>query len=168
MRALLFGLLFLGLTSLCYSQVDDGKMLSEVEVYTTNYDYLQHIKSNDIHPTINLLERRVAKFDINTLDVDKDVYKTYKVLFFIPQGKINALYDNDSKIIRTVEEFKDVNLPVPVIKSVLKTYPDWNIESDEFLVKYHYKRGFTKTYKIKLVNDEKQIKIKSDEKGNIL
>lgn len=167
MRTFILGLVFLGLTSLCFAQ-EDGKLLAEVEVYTTNYDYLKNVKSNDIHPAISLLEHKVAKFDVNSLNLDNDYYLTYKVLFFIPKGKISALYDNESNIIRTIEKFKDVNLPIPVIKSVLNKYPDWNIESDTFLVNYHCKKGIKKTYKITLQKNDKSIKIKSDENGNIL
>ncbi|MDX5584270.1 MAG: nicotinate-nucleotide adenylyltransferase [Aureibaculum sp.] len=168
MRALLIGLLFIGLTSLCYSQVDDGKMLSEVEVYATNYDYLQHIKSNDIHPTVSLLERKVAKFDIKSLNLEIDGYSTYQVLFFIPEGKINALYNNSNKIIRTREIFKDIKLPIHVINSISKTYPEYDIESDVYFVRYDHRKGIKKTYKITLVNKDRSIKIKSDENGNIL
>ena len=167
MRAIIVGLLFLGLTSLCFAQ-EDGKMLKEVEVYVPNIDYVKNVKSNEIHPDIYLLERKVAKFDVNSLNLDKDYYLTYKVLFFIPKGEISALYDNDSKIIRTIEKFNDVNLPIPVVKSVLKTYPDCNIESDVFLVTYHHKKGIKKTYKINVLNKDKNIKIKTDENGNIL
>ncbi len=167
MRAFILGLIFLGLTSLCFAQ-EEGKLLSEVEVYVTNYDYLKSVKSNSIHPAISLLERKVAKFDVKSLNLEEDRYRTYTVLFFIPKGKISALYDNDSNIIKTIEKFSDVNLPIHVVKSVLKTYPDWNIESDMFLVNYHCKKGIKKNYKITLQKNGKSIKIKSDEKGNIL
>lgn len=167
MRAFILGLVFLGLTSLSFAQ-EEGKLLSEVEVYATNYDYLKSVKSNSIHPAISLLERKAAKFDVKSLNLEEDRYLTYKVLFFIPKGKISALYDNDNNIIRTIEKFSDVNLPIPVVKSVLKTYPDWNIESDMFLVNYHCKKGIKKIYKITLQKNDKSIKIKSDENGNIM
>ncbi len=125
MRAFILGLVFLGLTSLCFAQ-EEGKLLSEVEVYATNYDYLKSVKSNSIHPAISLLECKVAKFDVKSLNLEEDRYLTYTVLFFIPKGKISALYDNDNNIIRTIEKFSDVNLPIPVVKSVLKTYPDYD------------------------------------------
>lgn len=167
MRAFILGLVFLGLTSLCFAQ-EDGKLLSEVEVYATNYDYLKSVKSNEIHPAINLLERKVAKFDVKTLSSFNDVYDQYKVLFFIPQGKINAIYDSGNNIIMTVEKFNDVNLPIPVVKSLMNQYPGWDIISDVYLVNYHHDRGVKKTYKITLTNKDRSIKIKSDQNGNIL
>jgi len=167
MRAFILGLVFLGLTSLCFAQ-EEGKLLSEVEVYATNYDYLKSVKSNNIHPAISLLERKVAKFDVKSLSVFDDEYDRYKVLFFIPQGKIDALFDNGNNIIRTVEKFNNVNLPISVINSVLKTYPECNFESDVFLVTYHHKRGVKKIYKINIISKDKNIKIKTDENGNIL
>jgi len=168
MRAILIGLFFLGLTSLSYAQVKNIQLLSEVEVYATNYNYLKSIISNDIPVAIKLLERKVAKFDVKSLNNYNEIYDTYKVLFFIPEGNISAWYDNKNNIIRTYEKFHDVKLPIPVIKSVLKTYPNWSIESDIYLVTYQQDRGANKRYKITLSNSGKRIKIKTDENGEIL
>lgn len=168
MRTIIVGLLLIGLTSLCFAQNGDSKLLSEVEVYATNYNYLKSVKSNDIESPISSLERKVANFDIKSLNLDKDRYLTYKVLFYIPKGKISALYDNDSQIIRTIEKFSDVPLPIPVVQSLMKNFPDCSILGDVYSVWYHYKTGAKKSYKITLLSNDKQLKIKTDENGTIL
>ena len=168
MRTTIFGLLFIGLTSLCFAQDGDTKLLSEVEVYATNYNYIKSVISNDILSPVSILERKVANFDIKSLNLDKDKYKTYKVYFYIPNGKISAMYDNDNQVIRTLEKFNDVPLPIPVIQTIMNEYPDCSISSDVYSVWYHYKSGAKKSYKITLVIDGKRVKIKTDENGTIL
>ena len=124
MRTIFIGLLLIGLTSLSFAQNSDSKLLSEVEVYATNYNYLKNVKSNDIGSLVTSLERKAANFDVKSLNLDKEKYKTYKVFFFNTKGKIIAFYDNDSRILRTIEKFSDVPLPIPVVQSVMKNYPD--------------------------------------------
>lgn len=167
MRAIIVGLL-IGLTSLCFAQNEDIKLLSEVEIHARNYNYLKSVKSNDKGSLVNSLEQKVANFDVKSLNLDKDKYETYKVLFFIPNGKISAVYDNDSQVMRTVEKFSDVPLPIPVVKSVLKKYPGCSISGDDYFVWYRINSGAIKRYKITLIINEKKLKIKTDENGTIL
>lgn len=168
MRTLLLGLFFIGLTGLCYAQIEQKDTLAEVEVYATNYDYLKSVKSKDIMPIINQLERKVANFDVKSLNLNPDQYEKYNVMFFIPTGEISALYDNGSNIISTIEKFTDVNLPMSVVKSVKRQYPDWSIKGDMYVVRYHHNKGVKKRYKIFLQNADKRRKIVTDENGTIL
>lgn len=170
MRAFIVGLLFIGLTSLCFAQDPDSELLSEVEVYVTNYNYLKSIKGNNVSPVVSSLERKAANFDIKSLSSHSDVYTVYKVSFFGPKGMIRAHYDNESNIISAREKFKNVKLPVPVMHAIMTKYPDCSISSDVYIVWYHHKKGATKEYKITLLNNNnnKNLKITTDENGTIL
>ncbi len=168
MRAILIGLLFIGLTNLSFAQNETGKLLAEVEIYARNYNYLKSVNSKDVLPPISLLERKVANFDVKNLKVYRDDYDTYKVLFFISKGNIVAHYDNNSNIIRTYEKFKDIKLPISVLRSIAKKFPNWSISDDLYLVNYHHNKGVKKRYKITLMNSGERIKIKTDENGEVL
>jgi hypothetical protein len=48
-------------------------------------------------------------------------------------GSLSATYDENGKLIRVVEEYKDIKLPSPVIYSVYKAYPGWQIVNDKYL-----------------------------------
>lgn len=169
MRASIVGLLFLGLTTLCYSQTENENMLIEVEVYAKNYNYLESVNSNDLTLNkVNVLERKVANFDVNSLNLPDNNFESCKVLFFIKDGVISASFDNKSNIIRTIEKFKNIDLPLSIKHSIVTKYPDHLITADEYLVRYHYKKGVTKKYKVLLENGDKQFWVKTDENGMIL
>lgn len=65
MKALIIGLLFIGLTSLGYAQNKERKMLSEVEVYATNYDYIKSVEDKYPPKAVGLLEIEVANFNVH-------------------------------------------------------------------------------------------------------
>ena len=169
MRAIIVGLIFLGLTTLCYSQTDTENMLTEVEVYARNYDYLKSVNSHDnALNEINVLERKVANFEISSLNLFRNDYDNYHVNFFNSKGVIRASYDNESNLISTIERFKDIDLPLSVRKSVVNRYPNYLILADEYHVRFHHKKGVTKKFKILMQKDGKQFWIKTDENGVIL
>jgi len=169
MKKVIFGLLFLGLTTQAYSQIVETQELSEVTVVATNYKYLNSVNSEEVASVpVEMLERKVAAFDYKSSDLYQDDYDLYRVDFFIPEGKILAAYDKDGKLIRTAEKFTNVNLPKAVKKAVMKRFPEWTISKDVYLVNYNAQKGAKKTYKLHLENDDKTIKVKTDEKGNFL
>ena len=47
-----------------------------------------------------------------------NVCYTKLLRFYIPEGKVVAAYDSDGKILRTIEKFKDIDLPSDVISSL--------------------------------------------------
>ena len=169
MRASIVGLLLIGLTTLCYSQTGNENILTEVEVYAKNYNYLKSVNPNDSAlDKVYLLERKVANFDVNSLNLPDYNFDTCKVLFFISNGVITASFDSSSNIIRTIEKFKNVDLPLPVRQSIVTRYPDHFITADEYQVRYHHNKGVTKKYKILMEKDGKQFWVKTDENGLIL
>jgi hypothetical protein len=115
-----------------------------------------------------MLERKVAAFNLEDSDYYQDDYDFYQIRFFIPDGKILAAYDKDGKILRTIEKFKNVKLPESVSNAVLDRFPGWTVSEDTYLVNYHQTKGVEKSYKLTLVNGDKKIRVKLDDKGNFL
>ncbi|NAS12270.1 nicotinate-nucleotide adenylyltransferase [Poritiphilus flavus] len=169
MKKLLLGILAIGLTIQSYSQVVKTEKLSEVVVYATNYKYLNNVNTQEVASIpVQMLERKVASYDIKNSDIYHDEYDYYEVAFYIPEGKILAAYDKDGQLMRTAEKFRDINLPNTVKKAVLDRFPGWTITKDIYLVNYHDKKGVTKKYKLKLVNGDKVLRVKTDASGNFL
>lgn len=169
MKKLVFGLLFLGFATQAYSQIIQTEKLSEVTVYATNYKYLNSLTSEEpADISVELLQRKVATFNLQDSEFYQDDYDLYRINFFIPEGKILAAYDKDGKLLRTAERFTDVKLPNSVRESVAERFPGWEITKDVYLVNYHDQKGVTKKYKLKLVNGDKVLRVKTDEKGNFL
>ena len=169
MKKLITTVLILGLLPALFSQDIRTEELSEVVVYATNYKYLNSLASEEPAAIpVQMLQRKVAAFNLESSEYYQDEYDYYQISFFIPDGKILAAYDADGKIIRTIEKFENIKLPESVNQAVLDRFPGWVVSEDAYLVRYHETKGVSHTYKITLVNGDKTLKVKLDDKGNFL
>jgi len=169
MKKLITTVLFLGMLPALFAQEIRTEELSEVVLYATNYKYLNSLASEEPAAIpVKMLQRKVAAFNLESSDYYQDDYDYYQISFYIPDGKILAAYDANGKIIRTIEKFEDVKLPESVNNAVLDRFPGWVVSEDVYLVRYHEKKGVSKTYKVTLKNGDKTLKIKLDDKGNFL
>lgn len=163
---ILFGV---GLVIPIRAQIVRTEQLSEVTVYATNYKYLNSVRSDDPAAIpVSMLERKVATFDLMDSDFYNDEYEFYHISFYIPEGKILAAYDANGKILRTVERFENVALPISVRDAVAERFPGWTVSKDVYAVTYHEEKGTQKRYKLVLVNGDKKLRVKLDETGAFL
>lgn len=166
MKKILLSLLVLAITIPAVAQ-DPIVKLHEVIISATTYKYLSRAGSEDEAIQVSELQHKVANYDVTEADFYRDDYDEYFVTFYIPEGKVLAAYDKDGNILRTVEKYKNINLPKAVKESILMSYPNWTISKDIYLVNYHLDKGATKKYKLKLESGDKTLRIKVDEYGNI-
>lgn len=167
MKKLFVGLIVLGLTIQAFAQIKTEK-LSEIELLSVNYEYLNEVGDNVSALPVKVLERKAATFDVKNADFYEDEEMDYYVYFEIPKGKVLAVYNGEGKIIRTSERFKNINLPLDVSKSVLAQYPDWKIINDVYLVTYHKDNGTKKMFKLVLEKNNKRTRVKIDNAGNFI
>lgn len=166
MKKVILALFAFGIAIPSFAQV---VTLPEVEVSAKNYKYLDDVKSTSAAPDVQMLERYATAYDIRSSEFYEDEYDNYFVSFFIPDGKILAVYDKEGNILRTVEKYKNVALPSVVAQSIAKIYNGWKITKNAYLVNYHDDQGVQKKeYKIVLEKGNQGMRIKTDENGNIL
>lgn len=168
MKKFIVGLFVLGLASQIFAQVTKVEELSEVVVTAVNYKYLNAVDNSEAAIPVQMLERKAAAFDVQEQDYYMDDYDYYTVSFFIPEGKIVAVYDPDGKIMRTIERFEDVKLPEAVSKAIAERFPGWEVSKDLYRVNYSESKGANKSYKIKLTNDDKTLRVKITDTGEFL
>jgi hypothetical protein len=168
MKKLIIGLFVLGLMTQGFAQITKVEQLSEVVVVAVNYKYLNQVDSQEAAVPVELLQRKVATYDLKSQDFYDDDFEFYTVSFFIPEGKIVAAYDSNGKILRTIERYKDIALPMDVSMAVAKRFPGWSITKDVYLINYHEAKGVNKKYKLTLENGEKRLKVKVDSEGNFM
>lgn len=168
MKHLIAGLILLSFSYQLHSQEPKPVKIPEVTIVNTNYKYLSTVDAEDVAIPVEELQWKVTNFDVKSLDIYADEYDYYEVYFVIPEGRILASYDNAGNIVRTIEKFKDIDLPIPVVKAVSKRFPNWSFSKTIYVVNYHEKDGVKKKYKLTLKNGEKRIKVKVDAKGNFL
>lgn len=166
MKKIISGLFIFGLTTQLFAQ--DPIQLDEVILVNTNYKYLSSTNAKDLPIEVDRLQVQAGTFDIKTMDIYEDEYDFYDVYFIIPEGKILATYDKEGNILRTAEKYKNLDLPKPILQSIEKRFPNWNVTKDVYLVKYRESEGSKLTYKITLENGNKRIKVKLDEQGKFL
>lgn len=162
MKKLIFGLLLLGLTTQIYAQ--EPEKLPEV-VIVHNYKYLNAVNPSEAAVPIEKLQMKVSNFNVKELDIYTDEYDLYDVYFFIPEGKVLASYDKEGNLLRTVERYKDVNLPMPILNSVIRRFPNWTVTKNTYVVNYHDSGKTKKMYKLTLENGKQLIRVKLDDHG---
>lgn len=167
MKWTLFFLLFLIPVFQLLSQEVHTEELSEVVVMPVNYKYLDQVSDKSVALPVRQLEKEAANFDIRSKDIYQDDYSLYTVSFYIPDGKLVAVYNHEGRIIRTIEKFKNIDIPRSVVRSLKNHYPDWKMISDVYKVTYNETQGAYKRYKIKLKKGEKVINVKMSETGEI-
>ncbi len=168
MKKFIIGLFVIGLTSQVFAQVPKVEQLSEVVVTAVNYKYLNAIDSKEVAIPVKMLERKAAAYNVEDADFYSDDYEFYTVSFFIPEGKIVAAYNPEGEIIRTFERFENIKLPTAVRDAVAERFPNWTIVKDVYRVTYNQDEGANKTYKLKLENGDKTMRVKVDDKGEFL
>lgn len=166
MKKILFGLLIFGCINLVNSQTIE---LSNT-VISINYKYLDATDSDHAPVRVKRLEGEILNYKHKELSkLYDDTHEVYEVSFYVPKGKIVATYNKNGKIIRTNEKYNNVRLPLEVMQAISKRFPNWGIIEDVYLIKYHYNKDSLKQeYKIKIKNDNKIIKVRTDEKGIFL
>lgn len=168
MKKFIIGLFVIGLTSQVFAQVPKVEKLSEVVVTAVNYKYLNAIDSKEAAVPVKMLERKASSYKVQDSEYYSDDYEFYTVSFYIPDGKIVAAYNAEGEIVRTIERFKNVQLPTAVRNAVAERFPKWAIVKDVYRVTYNQNMGANKSYKLKLKNGEKTMRVKIDDAGEFL
>ena len=167
MKKLLMVLIVFGLANQTFAQIEAIK-LSEVEILGINYQYLNDVGDSEVATPVKILEKKAANFDLKNADFYEDETQNYNVYFYIPEGKILAVYDGEGEIIRTSERFKDVSLPLSVANAIVDKYPGWRISGDIYLVTYRKGSGATKTYKLFIEKGDEKKRVKTDDHGKFI
>ena len=150
MKKLIIGLFLFGLTTQIFAQITK---LPEVTIKAVNYKYLSAVDQNVEEINVLNLAEVVAKYNLKFTDLYNDEFDSYSVTFYIPDGHIVAAYDDNGKLLRTIEKFKNVRLPMSIREKVMEKFPNWVIANDVYTVKYESKDGVAKKqYKMKLTN----------------
>ena len=75
MKKFILSLLVIGLTSQVYSQITKVEELSEVVVTAVNYKYLNQTDHKEAAVPVQMLQRKVAAYDVTTKDYYQDDYE---------------------------------------------------------------------------------------------
>lgn len=174
MKTILKSLIFLGLTSLSYSQssneIKDIKLDKALLTQDKNVSYLKKVENKNSPEIARKLEDDASKFDITKSKTYENTFDTYEVIFKGTNGNIVAAYDDNGKLLNTYEKFENVALPENVKNTVLKEYSDWTIHKTNYLVNYFNGKNSAvkKVYQIQIMKGNDKMNLKIDSEGNDL
>lgn len=180
MKNIILGLFVFGLTTQSYAQVTE---LPEIYIEPVSYKFLNKIEVDedvvevvkkeaveDVTPhPVKLIQRERKIFNLQNSEYYEDDYEYYFLSFYIPEGKILASYDNDGNFLRTIEKFKNTEIPSVVAQAVVNRYPGWTVSENAYLVNFHLENEvIRKEYKLLLERGNQRRRVKTDENGNFL
>ncbi|MGF1555145.1 hypothetical protein [Paucihalobacter sp.] len=143
MKTALLGLLFLGFTSLSFSQ-NDLAMVQYSNTSTKTYKtekpiaiYSTIMSEAIVSERIHKLQKLVSNYDIKSQSIyTANRPSTYQVNFREGKNKITAIYDHNGQVIESNETFKDVRLPYIISSELAKTYPGWEFSKVQCQINY--------------------------------
>lgn len=175
MKNFIIVLLFLGLSIVSYSQDKqkkaDEKGLVDIEelpavvIKRVGSDFSVYIP--DRHPDMKVRDLQ-QKFVAYDLGKDYEGFETYLLLMKSKDRSLSATYNEKGKLIRVVENYKNVRMPDRVIYSVYKTYPGWTIVNDKYLYTQQEGDVVKKQYNLKIKKGNKVRKLTVRDNGDIL
>jgi len=154
MKTLLLSLLVFGLTIQMNSQSTNPKSETKSSILK-NLKYLEHVNTKDSPVIVIKLENIAAQYNIKKAVIYRpNSDATYDVVFEETNGKIVATYNKFGEIIYSIEEYKNLKLPLQVSVSISKDYPGWSFDSNTHRIIYD--NGNTKKmYTIIIKNNSK-------------
>jgi len=175
MKSFIIILLFLGLTASSYSQdktkdkKEEGVMRMEtlpgVVIKRIGSDFSIYLPDNNPDQRVRMLEENFIAYDLGK---DYEGYDEYLLTMQTKTGSLAATYNENGKLIRVVENYKNVVLPSVVIYSVYKMFPDWTIVNDKFLYTQEDGDVLNQQYNLKIKKNNEVRKLVVRPNGEIL
>lgn len=169
MKSFVIVMFFLSMTITSYSQDMDGNIKAEelpgVVIKSAGKDFSIYLPDKNPDKDVRNLEEKFIAYDLGK---DYEGYENYLVIMETKNGSLNATYNENGKLTRVVENYKNVRLPNSVIYSIYKAFPGWQIVNDKFL--YTQKEGdvVKKEYNLRIKKDNDVRKLVVNANGDIV
>lgn len=150
-------------------ETEKGKIKIEelpgVVIKRVGTDFSVYIPDNNPDQKVKMVEEKFIAYDLGK---DAEGYEEYLVVMEVKDGSLTATYNENGKLVRVVENFKNVRLPSDVIYSIYRTYPGWSIVNDSFLYTQEDGDVIKKQYNVKIKKDKEVVKLLVRPNGEIL
>ncbi|MFH6970712.1 hypothetical protein [Flavobacterium petrolei] len=169
MKSLIIIILFSFSITAFSQETEKGKIKIEelpgVVIKRVGTDFSVYIPDNNADQRVQVVEEKFIAYDLGK---DAEGYEEYLVVMEVKNGSLTATYNEKGKLVRVVENFKNVRLPSEVIYSIYRTYPGWSIVNDSFLYTQEDGDVIKKQYNIKIKKDKEVVKLLVRPNGEIL
>ncbi|PRZ28109.1 hypothetical protein [Flavobacterium granuli] len=175
MKSIILTFLLISLSVVSYSQDkpkkdnQQGKMkieeLPAVVIKRVGSDFSVYLPDKNPDMDVRKMEEKFIAYDIGK---DYEGNESYLVVMQSKKGSLAATYDENGKLTRVVEQYKNIRLPNEVIYSVYRNYPDWSIVNDKFLYTQEEGDINKKQYNLKIKKGKETMKLTVRPNGEIL
>ncbi len=175
MKSFIIVLLFLGFATSSYSQKKQSKEkeessmeminLPEIVIKRAGADFSVYIPDKSPDNSVKRLEEKFIAYDLGK---DYEGTEEYLLTMQVKKGTLAATYDEKGKLIRVVENYKNIRLPSRVIFSIYKAFPEWTIVNDKFLYTQEEADIIKKQYNIKIKKGKEVRKLVVHPDGEIV
>jgi hypothetical protein len=169
MKSLIIIILFSFSITAFSQETEKGKIKIEelpgVVIKRVGTDFSVYIPDNNPDQRVKVVEEKFIAYDLGK---DAEGYEEYLVVMEVKNGSLTATYNEKGKLVRVVENFKNVRLPSEVIYSIYRTYPGWSIVNDSFLYTQEDGDVLKKQYNVKIKKDKEVVKLLVRPNGEIL
>ena len=173
MKSSIIVLLFLSFAISSYSQKkpqkEEGSMeminLPEIVIKKAGADFSVYIPDRNPDNSVKRLEEKFIAYDLGK---DYEGSEEYLLTMQVKKGTLAATYNEKGKLIRVVENYKNVKLPSSVIFSIYKRFPEWTIVNDKFLYTQEEGDIVKKQYNLKIKKGKEVRKLVVHSDGEIV
>ncbi|MFD1096264.1 hypothetical protein [Salegentibacter chungangensis] len=159
----------------------NAQEITELEETKVVYKPVKHALSPDLNAVSISIEEEYAgefledplaflreNFDIQDLidqTADKD-YDTYTVVLNHSKGFLRANFDDEGKMIKNDQVFRNILIPRDLIIALYKQHKGWEIVKNKYVASGNGDRVDNAFYKIKLTNGNETRRLKLEMKPN--
>ncbi len=175
MKTFMVILLLIGLTFSSYSQdkkMENGEKgnvkfeeLPAVVIKRAGADFSVYLP--DKHPSKSVTDLQ-EKFVAYDLGKDYEGFESYLLIMQSKNRNLAATYNENGKLIRVVENYKNIRMPNSVIYSIYKNYPEWTVVKDKYTYTQEEGDILKKQYNVKIKKGKEIMRLKVNDKGEIL
>ncbi len=169
MKSITTIIIFLTLTAASSLAQEKGEIkateLPGVVIKRVGKDFSIYLPDNNPDQRVRLIEEKFIAYELGN---KREGYEEYLLVMKVKNGQLAATYDENGKLTRVVENYKNVRLPSQVIYSIYKMYPKWRIINDKYLYSQEEGDIVKKQYNIKIKKDNEVKKLVVRSNGEIL
>ncbi|WP_016989835.1 hypothetical protein [Flavobacterium sp. ACAM 123] len=163
-------ILFFGLTTLPYSQTKNTgplsmKKFSAVVMKSIGDDFAVYLPDRNTDPKVKALHNNFITCD---LVLNYEGYETYLAYMEIKGRSLATTYNENGKLLRVIENYKDVILPSKVISEIYKKFPGWEIVNDKYVYSQNEGDIIKKQYNLKIKKGNESRKLTVHPNGEII
>lgn len=168
MKTIVLGLTFLGFTILMQAQneiasvdVNLNEYVKPIKNAPLNSNYYKAFDKKIASQRVRKFQNLVANYDIKTnMIYSNSDASNYTFVFREGKNEIRAEYNQQGKIVKCTELFKDIKLPYAISSDIAKTYPGWKFCDVSCEVLYNADNDQQVTYKVAIENGSKRKTLK--------